>query len=145
MSDIRFEEALSFVLRWEGYKSENFVEYDPGGRTIFGISHRYYPNEVEAMWQMSREDALKVASKIYRRDYWDAVGGDVLPPETALVAFDSAVNCGPGEVNRWMRESSNPVDLLFMRMTYYAKLKHFDRFGRGWINRVCSLYKEISR
>ena len=109
-----------------------------------GISSKYYPVQVEAMWNMSREDARKVAEGIYRKDYWDSIGGDSLPVGLDLVAFDTAVNCGVGKSNSWMNLSSNPVDIIFLRLSHYAKLPNFNVFGRGWVNRVADLYKEVS-
>ena len=110
-----------------------------------GISARDYPTEVEAMWGMSKEDARKIASRIYKRDYWDAIGGDALPSPLDLAAFDSCVNVGVGKANSWLKETGDPVSFLFLRLEHYAKLQNFNAFGRGWVNRVAALYKEITK
>ena len=43
------------------------------------------------------------ARAIYRRDYWDKVAGDSLPPPLALLVFDAAVNAGVGRAARWLQ------------------------------------------
>lgn len=86
MSDA-FETALAFTLAQEGGYVDN--QRDPGGRTKYGISQRAYPSM--DIPSLTRDQA----AAIYRRDYWDALDLDSLPPSIAAVVFDAAVNCGP--------------------------------------------------
>ena len=61
---------------------------DQGGLTRFGISQRAHPDlDIENLTRAQAED-------IYRRDYWDAMHCEQLPPMLALVVFDAAVNQG---------------------------------------------------
>ena len=56
---------------------------DPGGETKYGISKRAYPQvDIKAL-------TLDAAKEIYKRDYWDAMGIDQLPP--GLQDFDAFV------------------------------------------------------
>ena len=110
-----------------------------------GISAKYYPMEVEAMWNMSKEDALKIAEGIYRRDYWDKMRCDDHPPPLGLILFDTGVNVGVRRALVWLQETNSWQGYLFRRLEHYAMLSNFNSFGRGWVNRVVALYKEISR
>ncbi len=67
---------------------------DQGGLTRFGISQKAYPDlDISALTRAQAE-------AIYRRDYWDVIRGDSLPPALALVVFDAAVNMGPHQAVR---------------------------------------------
>ena len=94
--DDPFRAALAFTLKWEG----GLVDHpdDPGGLTNYGISQRAYPDE--DIRNLSR----KRVEQIYRDDFWNAIEGDLLPPELAFVMFDYAVNCG---VRRAVRDLQN--------------------------------------
>jgi lysozyme family protein len=136
-----FEKCLKFVLEHEGYKSDD--KNDPGGRTIFGISHKQYPQDVDAMWTMNYDMAREIASNIYRRDYWDNAGCDTLPWPFDLLAFDTAVNMGLAVAHKLLARSPGGKDFLLRRIELYASYKLFKVYGRGWVNRCIDLYKVI--
>lgn len=81
-----FEKALAFTLRWEGgYVND---PNDPGKETNFGISRKAYPHEDIKNMTKAR------ATEIYRRDFWNKIGGDELPDGVGMAVFDFAVNSG---------------------------------------------------
>ena len=132
-----FDSALEFVLRWEG----GYVNHptDPGGETNMGISKRAYPNE--DIKNMTRERA----AFLYRRDYWDACNCDALLPGMALMAFDTAVNCGVKRAKAWLltaKPKVNPLrSMAVSRAKHYALLDSLDDvFALGWYNRLFSCY-----
>ncbi|WP_440105447.1 glycoside hydrolase family 108 protein [Acidovorax sp. BL-A-41-H1] len=126
---------------------------DPGGETKWGISKRSYPHlNIKGL---TRQDAIA----IYQRDFWQRVQGDKLPVPFVFQALDAAVNHGIGNAVRWMQRAAGvaddgvigpvtlaavarqePADLVLLfnaeRLEFYAKLKTFDNFGRGWTIRV---------
>jgi lysozyme family protein len=136
-----FDRALKFVLEHEGFKSDH--PSDPGGRTVFGICARSYPQEVERMWTMQYDVARELAAEIYRRDYWSKAGCDGLSWPFDLIQFDTAVNMGVAKANALLAKSPAWKDYLLLRIASYASYKHFNTFGRGWVNRVIDLYKLI--
>ena len=138
-----FQESLSFVLKWEGWRSDD--QHDPGGRTVWGITARDYPTEVDAMWGMSKEDSKKVAGEIYKRKYWEPAGCDAYDPPWNLIVFDTAVNCGVGRAVQWIDDVDTWQAYLFKRLEYYASLGIFKHFGKGWVNRVIDLYKTVEK
>lgn len=130
---------------------------DPGGETNWGIT--IYTARASgytgSMRAMTREDA----KQIYFKAYWKRYKCDEFAPEFAYQFFDAAVNHGSGNAARMLQRAVGVVDdgvigeitlaaierysvadvgLLFQaeRLEFYTKLKHFDRFGRGWINRM---------
>ena len=68
--------------------------------TRYGVSAAAYPGIAIATL------TLDAARAIYRRDYWDPVAGDSLPPPLALLVFDAAVNNGVGRAMRWLQAAA---------------------------------------
>lgn len=150
MTDL-FPTMIERVLGHEGgYVND---PKDPGGETQWGISKRSYPNV--NIRKLTRADAIE----IYRRDFWQRVQGDKLPPAFVFQALDAAVNHGIGNAVRWMQRAvgvaddgvigkftlaairkADPADLVLLfnaeRLEFYALLSTFTRFGRGWTRRV---------
>lgn len=98
---------------------------------------------------------------IYRTRYWEPARCPTLPPALALFHFDAAVNHGVGTAIRALQEAlpvavdgeigpiteraSRTSDVRQVIARYaairerrYRALKHFWRFGRGWLNRVAA-------
>ena len=151
-----FERALHFVLAEEGgYVND---PADPGGETNFGISKRAYP-----LWDiagLTREQA----AQLYRRDYWDVLSCEQLPPAIALIVFDAGVNQGPLPAARMLQLALGvPVDgvvgpitlsaamsqglrilpdLIARRGLRYALTPNVERFGLGWYRRLARCHEE---
>lgn len=147
----QFAKVIDRVLAHEG----GYVNHpkDPGGETNWGIAKRSYPSV--DIKRLTRDGAIA----IYRRDFWDRVQGDKLPPEVAFQVFDAAVNHGPGNAVRWLQRAAGvaddgtlgpvslaairkaePTDLVLRfnatRLEFYASLTTFPTFGKGWVRRV---------
>src|SRR5690606_21716507 len=154
-----FEAALTEVLVHEGGFSNH--ARDPGGMTNLGVTKRTWeawtgrPATEGEMRSLTR---AKVAP-LYRKNYWDAVRADELPPALALVVFDFAVNAGPARAARLLQRivgvtqdgKIGPQTLAAVkawgvaslvrvyqdaRRDYYRSLSTFPTFGRGWLRRV---------
>lgn len=134
---------------------------DRGGRTVYGISQRAYPDlDLSTLTEAD-------ARAIYERDYWQAARCDALPPAIAVAHFDAAVNHGVGAAVRLLQEAarvtadgiigpqtlgavgkwSEPVlvvELLGRRALKYHRMvladESQDRFHRGWLNRLFRLH-----
>ena len=134
MTDIyKFKQALTFTLKWEGGLTR-----DSGGLTKWGISQNAYPDLDIA--NLTPQEAMD----IYKRDYWDRIGGDNLPMPYCVAAFDTAVNCGVGRTLGWMRATQEWRNLLDMRKTRYftlAKNPKYRPYLKGWLARVSDLAK----
>lgn len=148
-----FDDAVARLLGEEGgYTNDS---RDAGGETKYGISRAAYPSvDIASL-------TLDGAKAIYKRDYWDALRCDELPPRIAAALFDSAVNSGRGPATRWLQQALNvtadgvigPATIqaakqaagdaegVLMRFFGYrlrmlADLATWPAFGRGWARRV---------
>jgi lysozyme family protein len=101
MANRGFLDAVEVVLKNEG----GFVNHpaDRGGPTNWGITQKVYeaykgrPVSIDEIKNMPRSEAIA----IYKRNYWDKIGGDQLKYyATALTLFDQAVNRGVAAVIR---------------------------------------------
>lgn len=155
----RFDRCLAEVLRLEG----GYVDdpRDPGGATKFGVTRavlseaRGQPVSAEGVAALTKAEA----GEIYRGRYWARVGCGALPAGVDLLAFDMAVNMGPGAAARLLQAAlgvtadgvvgprtasaaaSRPVTETIratseLRRQRYRSLAGFAAFGRGWLRRT---------
>jgi lysozyme family protein len=153
---MNFEHAFAIVIGHEG----GYVNHpsDPGGETKYGISKRSYPAlDIATL-------TLDDARAIYRRDYWNRIKGDDLPPHVAVQVFDAAVNHGCGQAIRLLQracgvsedgligpvtlataQAMDPLRFLCRfnaaRLEFYTDLPTWPTFGRGWARRVAKNLK----
>ena len=92
------------------------------------------------------------ARELYKKRYWDAIGGDALAakdPALATVAFDTAVNMGVNKAKQLVEQSKgDPTAILSMRQQHYDKLiendpKKFTPFKAGWQSRLADLATSV--
>jgi len=150
---VNFETAFDRLLGHEGgYVND---PDDPGQETNWGVSKRSYPGV--DIKHLTREGA----KQIYRMDFWHRINADELYDGVAFQTFDFAVNSGIETAIRklqaalgvaddgyWgpisaaaakaMSETDQIMHLNAQRLRYMARLSVFDRFGRGWCNRIAA-------
>ncbi|MGX5913933.1 glycoside hydrolase family 108 protein [Aliidiomarina sp. Khilg15.8] len=130
---------------------------DPGGETNWGITKRVaraagYQGDMKAL-------PRELARDIYYREYWQRAKCDQYHPAIGFQLFDIAVNHGIGTAIRMLQRAAEVADdgivgpvtlksikgmppgetvnrLNAERLEFYAKLTTWDKFGRGWANRV---------
>jgi lysozyme family protein len=106
-----------------------------------------------------RNLTLDDARAIYWNDWWLKIGADKLPPAVAYQMWQFAVNAGMGTARRALQYAvrvaqdgqvgpftlaaveATPVNDILLRfnafvLRHYTSLSTFDRYGRGWTNRV---------
>jgi hypothetical protein len=138
-----FEAALQKTLGYEG----GYVEDDAGkGPSNFGINASANP-DVDVK-NLTKDKARE----LYKKRYWDAIGGDALAakdPALATVAFDTAVNMGVSKANQLVSKAKgDPAALLGMRQQHYDSLikkdpEKFAPFEKGWKARVADLATSV--
>ncbi len=155
MPDI-FQAAVQHILDAEGRDKITDDLSDPGGLTKWGISLRAYPSlGKDGIRNLTEQDAIT----IYRRDYWTPLHCDELPPSTALMIFDCAVNQGQpiaamilqralkvqadGVIGPKTIEAAKAKDIQGLlqavttaRILNYADNKNFPVYRNGWIART---------
>ena len=156
---VTWEDLWAHTLKAEGGYANNPL--DPGGETKFGISKSAYPNLNIAA--LTTDDA----KAIFKVDYFDKVGGDMLlqiNPGVAAHVVDMAFNAGPQTainllydsvhlprkegltpelLERVGRDETAIEDYSKARLTYYSSLYNAPTFIKGWINRVSNLNKVL--
>jgi len=138
-----FGHALDFTLRAEGGLNPSDTNGTPSN---FGINQAAHP-EVDVT-KITKDQA----KAIYKKDYWDKIGGDQLAkqnPALATVAFDTAVMAGVGRAKQLLAESGgDPAKFMDLREAYLNQLKEndpqkYDKYAKAWGNRNADLRKEI--
>jgi len=167
MAASSFRTALAHVLAHEGGYSNHPA--DPGGPTMKGIIQRVYDADRRARDlppRPVRQIAESELVAIYRRQYWDAIAGDALPPGIDYLLFDCAVNSGPVQAAKWVQRAlAVPVDgqvgavtcaaaaeavaqgrraalvdaVCDRRLVMLRSLRTWPVFGAGWARRVADV------
>ena len=152
-----FKKCLELVLKSEGGWVNN--PKDPGGETNLGVTKKVWEewvgHEVKTMKDLTPEDV----APMYQAKYWMACYANQLPVGIDYMAFDAAVNMGPGRAVKLLQEClgcvpdvtigprtmqlidqkkpEDIVDLYSKRKTsFYEGLATFATFGKGWLKRV---------
>lgn len=161
-----FAAALAHVLEMEGgYTDDPFDPGGPTNRGITlrvyaawcGVS--LDATSAGRLKEQLRHISADVVHDIYRARYWRPACCSELPAGLAFMHFDAAVNHGVGTAARCLQEAlgvdidgeigpltraaattCNPGSALEryaeIRRRRYRALRHFWRFGRGWLRRV---------
>jgi hypothetical protein len=142
MAASNYERCLAITLKWEGGYSNH--PDDPGGPTNFGIIQREYDKWRVAHGLPARSVRYIEVGEyrdIYRKEYWDVVGGDQLPAGYDLAVFDAAVNNGTGRARQWQAQYPNDIDKFCdARLAFDQRLGRLWRvFGAGWARRISSI------
>ncbi len=97
VTDQVFNQALKFVLQWEGGYVNNLA--DKGGETNKGITWKTY-NAYRDRKGLPRQSVQFIkdseVADIYKSCYWDAPHCDQMPPKLAQAVFDWHINSGRG-------------------------------------------------
>ena len=141
-----FERAHQFTAGWEG----GYVNHpsDPGGETNLGVTRRVWEAwcreknlPVRPMKALTLGDVLP----LYEARYWSEVAH--LPWPLSGVAYDIAVNHGPGNLRRMLASipttgtpAERAAQLIDARERFYraivAARPSQNVFLRGWLRRV---------
>lgn len=158
--------SLAAVLVSEGGNDDD--PQDPGGRTSRGIIQsewtvwrRTHPGLPADVWRAPQDQIVA----IYHELYWNhrCVRGDELPAGLDYTLFDYGVNSGVGRAGKVLRRilklpandcEITPevvaavagtsrytliVEVNDERLRFLKGLRTWDRFGRGWSERVSSV------
>ena len=155
-----FDNAFDLLIGNEGGYVNN--PKDPGGETNWGITRAVAVDNGYAgsMKSMPKE----TAKQIYKKMYWDELQCDQLGFVVAFQLFDAGVNHGNSQAVKFLQRALSVADdgvigaktiaatnslddlqivMLFNaeRIEFYAALKTFSTFGKGWVRRVASNLK----
>jgi hypothetical protein len=134
-----FANSVNKVLSFEG----GFVAKDglSGAPANFGINQKANPDiDVKNL-------TVDQAKGIYKTRYWDAIGADNLPPKTAEIAFDAAVNQGTDYAKKLIQSTGgDPAKMLAQRAQDYQAIVKANpeqaKFLPSWMKRLEVLSKD---
>ena len=156
------QRAIPLILKHEG----GYVNHpsDPGGATNKGITLATFRRYIKPGGTVADLKALTEAQAVvvYKRQYWDAVLADLLPPGVDYTVADFAVNSGPSRAAKELQrivgvtmdgkigpqtlsavEKMAAKDIINRlndrRLAFMRSLKGgsmWKTFGRGWQRRV---------
>lgn len=134
-----FDSASQFVLGIEGGYSAK--DGNSGAPVNFGINQRANP-DVDVK-NLTRDGAVQ----LYRDRYWNAINADNLPPATAAVAFDTAINMGVGKAKQLLAETGgDPAAMIARRREIYTTMADTPNQRAnltGWLSRMDKLEKYV--
>lgn len=172
VDSISFDEAFRRLIGHEGGYSSD--KRDPGNwtggkvgvgilkGTKFGLAANTYPTlDIKNI-------SLAQAKVIYKKDWWDKLGGHGLHSAITFQLWDFAINAGKkravtelqqavgvtadGVIGPKTIEAVNAQDLNDVllsltaeRLKFYTSLESFKTYGKGWTNRVADNLKFASQ
>lgn len=150
--DKMFDEALNFVLGWEGGFSNDPA--DSGGRTNKGITQNTY-NAWLKKNGLPKKDVKNITNEevrqIYYNEYWKPLGCSNLPEKVALFIFDTGVNMGVSRGKEYLRRYNNGESLESLIDAREGKYRDIAanspakrKFLNGWLNRLGDLESTIA-
>lgn len=129
-----FDGAVGFTLKHEGGLNPSDTN---GTASNFGINQAAHPGvDVKSL----TKDGAKA---IYKKDYWDYIGGDKLAatnPQLALVAFDTAVLNKAKAKEFLAKADGDPIKYMEMREQFLAGLlknnpEKYGKYANAWAER----------
>lgn len=153
-----FDQAFHDLLGHEGGYSNH--PNDPGGETMWGVTAAVA--RANGYTGPMRDLPVSVAQAIYRKQYWDAVRADELPPAVRYAVFDAAVNSGVRQAAIWLQRAVHVAEdgrigpqtliaararhpdfvarrMLGFRLSAMTDMKGWPSFSRGWAKRIAAL------
>lgn len=101
--DRNFDKSFKLILKHEGGWANN--PKDPGGPTMKGVTLATFRRLVKA--NATKEELRNITdaqlATIYRRSFWDPIGGALLPSGVDHAVFDFAINSGPGRAAEYLQ------------------------------------------
>lgn len=168
MATDTFDAALKTILGFEGGYVDDPA--DPGGATNLGVTLHTWEAYVGRAVTKDQLRALtpQDVGPLYRTRYWDVAHCDDWPAGVDLIVFDEAVNQGPGAAARTLQQAAGVaadgsigpatraavaaaavgplIDAIStLREARYRSLPTFERFGRGWMNRLATVTADAHR
>jgi len=166
MMSNRFAQCYAVTRQQEGGWSDH--PKDKGGPTMKGVTIAVYAgflgvpltrdNYAEIKARLRQLSDADVAA-IYKRNYWDPIRADEMPPGVDMAAFDFAILAGVAQSSKCVQRAAgstradghigmstlaavnarNPQvvirDMMTERRAFLRGLKDFAYFGKGWMAR----------
>lgn len=163
-----FHKSLELILKSEGGFSND--PRDAGGMTNLGVTNLSWQTWLKRPVSEAemRNLTTEIVAPFYKSSYWDACRCDELPIGIDYAVFDFAVNAGTHQASKLLQEAlSVDADGVIGQQTltavanygvaeltelfsekkelFYRSLRTFATFGKGWLNRVVDVQKNVEQ
>lgn len=138
-----FDGAVTFTLKHEGGLNPSDSNGSPSN---FGINQKAHPGiDVKNISQDQAKD-------IYRKEYWNAIGGDKLAaqnPKLAMAAFDTAVMSGVGKAKSLLEKADgDAAKFMELRSDFLQGLlksnpEKYGKYAAAWNSRNRELRNQM--
>ncbi|MGH6931738.1 MAG: glycosyl hydrolase 108 family protein [Dongiaceae bacterium] len=139
--DATFDRAWNLTQALEGGYDAKVYDEEGNLINIGGFDLKWFPG-VDIASKTPEERAA-----LAKENYWDPLGLDNLPPDVALVAFDTAFNQGLGPARGMIEKSGGDAEtMLAMREDAFSKLADNEKFAKnreGWATRIAKVRAEL--
>jgi hypothetical protein len=136
-----FKSAVDLVLAKEG--GYNATDGNSGAPVNFGINQRANP-DIDVK-NLTRDQAVE----IYRKRYWEPIGGDNLSPSVATFAMDTAVNMGVDAAKKLIASGGDIGAMVQMRKQMYQDIVAANpaqaKYLKGWLSRTDQVADEAAK
>ena len=134
------------------------------GSTMLGCTQANWETYVghQVTWDDMKKLTKDDVKPLYKKNYWDAVMGDLLPTGLDYAAFDFAINAGPGASRKMIQralgvtadgafgpatmaaiQKADAKELMHKfsdaKTVFYKGLGNFNVYGVGWLKRVADV------
>ena len=169
-----FEQSFNLVIKSEGgftndqRDTGNHLPDGRQGSTMLGCTQANW--EAYVGHQVTQDDMKKLTKDdvkpLYKKNYWDAVMGDLLLSGLDYAAFDFAINAGSNASRKMVQiavgvnndgifgpatlkaiQNADAKDVLgrftSAKIKFYQSLSNFEVYGKGWLKR-CADVQQIA-
>ena len=134
------------------------------GSTMLGCTQANWEAYVghQVTWDDMKKLTKEDVKPLYKKNYWDAVMGDLLLTGLDYAAFDFAINAGPGASRKMIQralgvtadgafgpatmaaiQKADAKELMHKfsdaKTVFYKGLGNFNVYGTGWLKRVAAV------
>ena len=165
-----YDESFKLVIQHEGGFTND--QRDKGNHLADGREGCTMLGCTQANWEsyigkkVTQDDMKKLVPNdvkpLYKKNYWDAVMGDLLLTGLDYAAFDFAINAGPGASRKMIQralgvtadgafgpatmaaiQKADAKELMHKfsdaKTVFYKGLGNFNVYGVGWLKRVADV------
>ncbi len=134
--------AIEESLNWEGQYSNDPL--DNGGRTIYGVASKFWPqefHEIYGLWQQNKKkEAQEIAKSFYRTHFWNSLYKQINDGFLIFKLFDFGINAGRRTAVKKLQKS---VNLVYREYKVDKKIKVDGAFGHRTLNAINSIDGKI--